>query len=215
MNAPLTAAIANLKENGEAFGQALAHEQALERQRPLLKELAIRRIMERDKCSATAAKDIANSDLEYMNHKVAQGEAVVAHYRAEAEFEVAKAEATQASLITPSMIELNMQNESLLADRVALVRSNDLLNERLTEARMERDKAQQVGADLENANRDLSGQLATAHADNDRLTRARNEALSDLKTLRDLLEQNAKSRALIEAADKTAFSLREMIAEGA
>lgn len=193
MTPQLTAAIARLKEKGDTFGKALAEEQTLERQRPLLKEMAIRRIMERDKCSATAAKDIANSDLEYMDHKVAQGESVVAHYRAEAEYEAAKAEACQAALITPDVLLLEAENERMSAQIIELTKdvedvvdSNRALIAQRNAAQQERNdlrrtvedandmmaKAHGANADLVQANRDLAGQLATA---NEMLGKVRHE----------------------------------------
>lgn len=124
MSPELTAAIARLKEKGDALGEALAAEQALEDQRSLIKEMAIRRIMDRDKCSATAAKDIVRSDLEYMNHRIAQKESVIAHYRAEAEYEAAKCEARQASLLTPDIFALDSEITELREANTDLVEAN-------------------------------------------------------------------------------------------
>lgn len=123
---PLEILLEELVAKGEALGDAMAHEQQLEDERPLLKEMAIIRIMERDKCAATPAEKIVKSDLEYMNHRIAQRASVVARFRAEAEYEAAKAAATQASLITPSMIELQAKNTALEVMLKASKRETDL-----------------------------------------------------------------------------------------
>lgn len=179
MNAQLTAAIARLKEKGDELGEALAYEQGLEDQRSLLKELAIQRIIERDKCSPTTAKDIVRSDLEYMNHRNAQRAATVAHYRADAEYEAAKAEATQASLITPDALLLMASNDALLGQRdhwkhvandehAAVVSLGTEVADLQNQLRDEK----QANSDLVQANRDLAGQLATA---NEMLGKVRHE----------------------------------------
>ena len=170
MNANLESAIARLREKGEAFAEALVAEQALEDERSLLKEMAIRRIMERDKCSATAAKDIVRSDLEYMNHRIAQRDSVVRHYRAEAEFWAAKAEVTQASLITPDVFALSEEVNELLQANRARGRACDDARLLAGTRALEIEDLKAANADLVQANRDLAGQ-------NDRLTREINSAV--------------------------------------
>jgi hypothetical protein len=113
MTPQLAAAIESLKEKGQALGEARALEQQLEDERALIKEMAIIRIMGKNKCASTPAEKIVESDLEYMNHRIAQRASVVARFRADAEYQAAKAEATQAALITPSMIDLEATNAEL------------------------------------------------------------------------------------------------------
>lgn len=107
MTPQLENAIAKLKEKAEALGEARAEEQRLEDERGLLKELAIQRIMLRDRCAATPAEKIVESDGEYMGHRIAQRYSVVKRFRADAEYQAAKAETTQASLITPDVFALS------------------------------------------------------------------------------------------------------------
>jgi hypothetical protein len=98
--------LATLTAKAEALGDATAHEQELEDDRAAIKADAIVRIMARDKIAATPAEKIVETDQEYFKHRAAQRASIVARFRAEAEYEAAKAAATRASLITPSMVEL-------------------------------------------------------------------------------------------------------------
>jgi len=109
MNAGLDAAIAKLKEKGEAAGVALTLEQSLEDDRAAIKADAIKRIMTRDGCAATPAEKVVETDADYFAHREKQRASIVARFRADAEYWAAKCEATQASLITPTMIELEAQ----------------------------------------------------------------------------------------------------------
>lgn len=125
MNALLESAISKLKEKGEALGIALTLEQSLEDDRAAVKADAIKRIMTRDGCAATPAEKVVETDAGYFAHRAEQRASIVARFRADAEYWAAKAEATQASLITPTMIDLEFENGHLRADRAALVRSLD------------------------------------------------------------------------------------------
>lgn len=148
MNAQLTAAIAKVKEKGEAMGVALTLEQELEDDRAAIKADAINRVMERDGVAATRAEKVVETDHEYFHHRAKQRMSIVARFKADAEYWAAKVEATQASLITPDVLaleaeiselreaideitslarDLKAENKSLAADRVALVAANDRL----------------------------------------------------------------------------------------
>lgn len=149
MNAQLITAIAKLKEKGEALGQARSEEQRLEDDRGILKELAIQRVMKRDKCAATPAEKIVESDIEYMEHRIAQRVSVVARFRADAEYHAAKGEVTYASLLSEDVILLQAANTALLHAR-------DHYKKEATER-------QEANAGLVQANHDLAHQLAVAN----------------------------------------------------
>lgn len=185
MTPQLTAATAKLKEKGEARGEAQAYEQQLEDERAIVKEMAIIRVMERDHSAATRAEKIVESDSEYMAHRIAQRASVVARFRADAEYWAAKAEATQASLTTPDVFnleaknavqekiidQLDSANKELTKRTVALMRERD---DARYEAREEvrgtillitdtNARLQAANADLVQANRDLAEQIAAAN----------------------------------------------------
>jgi hypothetical protein len=126
MTPQLESAIAKLKEKGEALGRARAYEQQLEDERGLIKELAIIRIMGKNKCAATPAEKIVESDPDYMEHRIAQRTSVVTRFRAEAEFWAAKVEATQASLITPDVFALSEEINELT---ISVLNANDKITE--------------------------------------------------------------------------------------
>jgi hypothetical protein len=145
MNAHLQSSIALLRVAGTVLGEARAYEQQLEDERPLIKEMAIIRIMEKDKIAATRAEKIVESDLEYMKHRVAQRASIVARFRADAEYHAAIAEATQASLITPDLFALE-------ADLAELAEANNSL----LHARKE---AEKIARDFENRLNDANATL--------------------------------------------------------
>jgi hypothetical protein len=67
----------------EEHGVVKAREMTLEDQRPLIKAMAIVRLMEAGKAtSATAAEKIVEMDEDYMAHRIAQRDAVIATQRA-------------------------------------------------------------------------------------------------------------------------------------
>lgn len=162
MNAQLDAAIARLKESGEALAQARSEEQRLEDERPLLKELAIIRIMARDGSAATRAEKIVESDSEYMAHRIAQRGSVVARFKADAEYWAAKCEATQASLITQDVLTLEAENVKFSRMIDDLDRESTELRKKLVATMRARDDANNANADLVRANRELAGELVTA-----------------------------------------------------
>jgi hypothetical protein len=148
-----------LKAKGEALGDALAHEQELEDDRAAIKADAITRIMKRDGLAATPAEKIVETDEEYFKHRAAQRASIVARFRADAEYQAAKAAATRASLITPSMIELQGKISGLEKDlkqakrdvdlrEIALRRANGYLADRIRDV-----------DNLTECNRRLSAQL--------------------------------------------------------
>lgn len=159
MSKQLDDLIEALKAKGEALGDARAHASQLEDQRPILKEMAIIRVMERDKISSHAAKDIVKTDVAYMEHRTVQRAAGIALCRAEAEYEAAKAAATQASLITPSMIELQLRITVLEKDLRQAKRETDLKQVVLRKANgYLADRIRDVD-ELTRINRNLSAQL--------------------------------------------------------
>ena len=111
MTPQLDAAISKLKEKGEALGIALTLEQSLEDDRAAIKADAIRRIMVRDGIAATPAEKVVETDEAYFLHREKQRASIVARLRADAEYWAAKAQATQASLITPDVFNLETENE--------------------------------------------------------------------------------------------------------
>lgn len=138
----LTSLLEQLVAKGEAAGQALAHEQELEDDRAAIKADAIVRIMKRDSLAATPAEKIVETDEQYFLHRAEQRASIVARFRAAAEYEAAKAAATQASLLTPSMIELKAKITGLEKDlkeakraldlkEIALRRANGFLADRI------------------------------------------------------------------------------------
>jgi hypothetical protein len=141
---PLTELLEELKAKAEALADALNHESELEDDRAAIKADAIVRIMKRDSLAATPAEKIVETDEQYFKHRAAQRASVVARFRADAEYEAAKAAATQASLITPSMIELQTKITGLEKDlklskretdlrEIALRRANGYLADRIRE----------------------------------------------------------------------------------
>jgi DNA repair exonuclease SbcCD ATPase subunit len=142
-----------VKAKAEALADALNHESEIEDDRAAIKADAIVRIMARDKIAATPAEKIVETDEEYFKHRATQRASIVARFRAEAEYEAAKAAATRASVITPSMVELQAKNAGLEKDlkqakrevdlrEIALRRANGYLAERIQ--------------DVENLQRDIS-----------------------------------------------------------
>lgn len=138
----LTLLLEELRAKGEALGDALAHEQELEDDRAAIKADAIVRIMKRDSLAATPAEKIVETDEEYFKHRARQRASIVARYRADAEYHAAIAAAVQASLVTPSMIELQSKISGLEKDlkqakrdvdlrEIALRRANGLLADRI------------------------------------------------------------------------------------
>lgn len=124
-----------LKAKGEALGDATAHEQELEDDRAAIKADAVTRIMKRDNLAATPAEKIVETDEEYFRHRAKQRASIVARFRADAEYEAAKAAATNASLHTPSIIELKVQVSRLKREidlkEIALRRANGYLADRI------------------------------------------------------------------------------------
>jgi hypothetical protein len=157
---PFESALARLIYAGEALGEALAREQELEDDRAAIKADAIVRVMKRDGLAATPAEKIVETDEQYFLHRAAQNASIVARFRADAEYHAAQAAATQASLITPSMVELKAKISSLEAQlktsksetqvrEVALRRANGFLADRIRDV-----------DELTKANRELSARLA-------------------------------------------------------
>jgi hypothetical protein len=124
MTPQLESAIARLKEKGDARGWAQAYEQELEDLRAAIKADAIQRIMKRDGCAATPAEKIVETDPDYFAHRETQRASIVARFKADAEYQAAKAEATQASLLTPDVLILEADNRALLSDRGSLLDAN-------------------------------------------------------------------------------------------
>lgn len=83
-------AIAAIEAAAEGLANACRFEMQLEDQRPLHKAAAVKRIMERDGLSATAAEKIVESDGQYATHRQIQADAVVETIRARAAYEAAK-----------------------------------------------------------------------------------------------------------------------------
>jgi len=110
---PFESALARLIYAGEALGLALTLEQSLEDDRAAIKADAIQRIMKRDGIAATPAEKVVETDAAYFAHREKQRASVVARFRADAEYWAAKAQATQASLITPDVLTLEAENERL------------------------------------------------------------------------------------------------------
>ena len=100
----------------EALADARNHESVLEDNRGLVKEIAIIRIMRERKMNSTPAEKIVESDEEYAAHREKQRAAVVARFRAEAEYKAACAQVTRASLITPGVAELTALVETIEGD---------------------------------------------------------------------------------------------------
>ena len=110
---------------------AQAHEQELEDDRAAIKADAIQRIMKREGLAATPAEKIVETDEAYFLHRQRQRFSVVDRFKADAEYQAAKAEATQASLITPDMIELEVKSERLsIAVKEVLAANRSLLQAR-------------------------------------------------------------------------------------
>jgi methyl-accepting chemotaxis protein len=156
----LEQAIRDLKEKGEARGVAQAYEQELEDDRAAIKADAIVRIMARDRIAATPAEKIVETDLQYLQHRADQRASIVERFKADAEYQAAKAEATQASLITPDVLILEAENEKFSRMIEDLDRSNRDLTKKSVALMRERDDANQANRDLVRANRDLADQLA-------------------------------------------------------
>jgi hypothetical protein len=115
-----------LTAKGEALGNALAHEQELEDDRAAIKADAIVRVMKRDGLAATPAEKVVETDEQYFQHRARQRASIVARYRADAEYKAANAAATQASLITPVMVELQAKISGLETDLKRAKRETDL-----------------------------------------------------------------------------------------
>lgn len=168
---PFESALARLIYAGEALGDATAHEQELEDDRAAIKADAIVRVMKRDGLAATPAEKIVETDEEYFKHRAKQRASIVARFRADAEYQVAKATATQASLITPAMIELQTKIAGLEKDlkqakrevdlrEIATRRANGYLADRIRD--VEQLNAQ--CAELAETNRGLTAELNAAKA---------------------------------------------------
>lgn len=165
MENSLEALTENVRQKGHDLGMALAHERRLDDQRGLVKALAIIRIMESDKIAATPAEKIVEKDSGYMEHRERQHTAVIDRMTADAEYQAAKAALTQASLITPSMIELETQIARLEERNDGLGVERDSLVVRLKVSTRQTDQKE---IDLRKARRYLSDRID----DVDRLEKA-------------------------------------------
>jgi hypothetical protein len=180
---PFESALARLIYAGEALGLALTLEQSLEDDRAAIKADAIRRVMKRDGTAATVAERVVETDADYFAHREKQRASIVARFRADAEYWAAKAQATQASLITPDVFALSGEINELT---ISVLNANDRVNEyagtvnllKAENARRQeeigevvdanrsllraRNEVQAANTDLVQANRDLAEQLAIA-----------------------------------------------------
>jgi hypothetical protein len=95
-------AIADVEFHAAVLGRAIAHEQQLEDERPLVKRAAILRIMQTPNDltgkphSASSAADYVELDAEYLAHRARQRDAVVATHEARGRWEAAKRTADMA-----------------------------------------------------------------------------------------------------------------------
>jgi hypothetical protein len=194
---PFESALARLIYAGEALGCALAHEQELEDDRAAIKADAIKRVMVRDGVAATPAEKVVETDPQYFEHRAKQRASIVERFKADAEYWAAKAEATQASLITPDVFtleaknavqekiidQLDSANKELTKRTVALMRERDDARYEAREEMREtivlitdtNARLQAANADLVQANRELAEQLAVEIAT--RLTPANAESI--------------------------------------
>lgn len=107
MNTETDDLIDAIEATAAALGLARAAEQALEDERPLVKSAAIRRLMGTENPetgkphSASSAEKVVETDAEYMAHRRAQRDAVVATQEAWGRYEAAKQRAALAVQLTP------------------------------------------------------------------------------------------------------------------
>lgn len=83
-------AIVAIEQAAERLAVACKMEMILEDERPIVKALAVKRIMARDNLAATPAEKIVESDMEYLDHRKRQYDAVVEKQRAYGAYEAAK-----------------------------------------------------------------------------------------------------------------------------
>lgn len=89
-------AIADVEFHAALLGRAIAREQQLEDERPLVKRAAILRIMQTPNDltgkphSASSAADYVELDAEYLAHRAQQRDAVVATHEARGRWEASK-----------------------------------------------------------------------------------------------------------------------------
>jgi hypothetical protein len=186
----LTAANAKVEAKADALARAYNYEHELEDLRAAIKADAIKRIQKRDGLAATPAEKIVETDEEYFAHRGKQSAAVVARFKADAEYWAAKCEATQASLITPEVL--------LLESKLATLKSiNRHLTHELVEENDRLTIAKGANADLVQANRELASQRA---ATSEMLGKARHE-LATVHGLQATDKPDTFSEALRDGCD--------------
>lgn len=135
---------------GEAAADALNHETQLEDDRAAIKADAVVRIMKRDSIAATPAEKIVETDAAYFEHRAKQRAAVVARFRADAEYKAAEIKARHFALFTPSALarevelaKAELRIEELERQRNELAGTVANLSAELGETKRELDRARE------------------------------------------------------------------------
>lgn len=151
--------LAALTAKAEALADAHNHETQLEDDRAKVKAEAIERICIRDNLKATPAEKIVETDEGYAEHRAKQRASIIARFRADAEYEAAKAALTRAALITPPMAELITKaansKRALELKEIELRRSNGWLADRIRDVEELRAENANLKTQLEARDREI------------------------------------------------------------